>query len=349
MAAERDEPPSATSPTYTLNDVRLSDSGSSFQCRVTNPLATTNSSLATLTVMADTTRPTATYAQNFGDPTLITLGFSEPLDPVSASTAGFYQVNNGVSVLAATLLADGVTVVLKTTPLTWGATYTVTIYNVKDQAQTPNTILPNSQRSFTLTYTPADVSQLTATNEPAGPSSRSTGLALTEILYHPLPRADGRNLEFIELYNSNPWPEDLTGYRLAGDVSFVFPAGTTIAARGYRVVAANPSDVQTVYGLSGVLGPLTNSASGNSTDALDNSGEQSSCGTNWARCCWRSPTMTKRPGPRRRMARDTRWFSRDRASANAIRAPGARATTSTGSPGRLRCSHRQSLAHRLDQ
>lgn len=110
------------------------------------------------------------------------------------------------------------------------------------------------------------------TNEPAGPSSRSTGLALTEILYHPLPRADGRNLEFIELYNSNPWPEDLTGYRLAGDVSFVFPAGTTIAARGYRVVAANPSDVQTVYGLSGVLGPLTNSASGNSTDALDNSG-----------------------------------------------------------------------------
>lgn len=264
--------PGATSPTYTLNDVRLSDSGSSFQCRVTNPLGTTNSSLATLTVMADTTRPTATYAQNFGDPTLITLGFSEPLDPVSAGTAGFYQVNNGVSVLAATLLADGVTVVLKTTPLTWGATYIVTINNVKDQAQTPNTILPNSQRSFTLTYTPADVSQLTGTNEPAGPSSRSTGLALTEILYHPLPRTDGRNLEFIELYNSNPWPEDLTGYRLAGDVSYVFPAGTTIAARGYRVIAANPADVQTVYGLSGVLGPLTNSASGNSTDALDNSG-----------------------------------------------------------------------------
>jgi len=75
-------------------------------------------------------------------------------------------------VLKATLLADGLTVALKTTILTWGTSYTVTVNNVKDLAQTPNTILTNSQRSFTLTYTPVDVSQITGTNEPAGPSSR---------------------------------------------------------------------------------------------------------------------------------------------------------------------------------
>ncbi len=264
--------PGAISSSYTLNAVQLADSGSTFQCRAANPLGTTNSFTATLTVTPDTNRPTATYAQNFGDNTLITVGFSEPLDPLSAGTAANYLVNNGVSVLKATLLPDGQTVVLKTTPLAWGTIYTITINNVKDQAQTPNTILPNSQRSFLLTYTPAEVSQITGTNEPAGPSSRRTGVAITEIMYHPIDRADGRNLEFIEIYNSNPWPEDLGGHRLSGDVGYTFPIGTTITARSYQIVAAVPADVQTVFGLTGVLGPLTNSTPGNSTNVLDNGG-----------------------------------------------------------------------------
>ncbi|MFO1512378.1 MAG: lamin tail domain-containing protein [Verrucomicrobiota bacterium] len=264
--------PGATSTSYGLNPVHLSDGGSTFQCRAVNTIGTSNSVTATLTVTADTTRPTTTYVQNFGDNTLITVGFSEPLDPVSASTAANYLVNNGVTVQKATLLADGLTVVLKTTPLTWGSSYTVTVNNVKDLAQNPNTILANSQRSFLLTYAPVDVSQLTGTNEPAGPSSRRTGLAISEIMYHPAARPDGRNLEFIELYNSNPWLEDLSGYRIAGDVNYTFPAGTIIAALSYRVVAANPADVQAVYGLTGVLGPLTNSTAGNTTNVLDNAG-----------------------------------------------------------------------------
>ena len=54
--------------------------------------------------------------------------------------------------------------------------------------------------------------------EPLGPSSRRTGLVISEIMYHPLPRPDGKNLEFIELYNSEAIPADLSGYRLSGDV-----------------------------------------------------------------------------------------------------------------------------------
>jgi len=38
--------------------------------------------------------------------------------------------------------------------------------------------------------------------EPLGPSSRRTGMVISEIMYHPPPRADGRNLEFVELYNA---------------------------------------------------------------------------------------------------------------------------------------------------
>ena len=93
--------------------------------------------------------------------------------------------------------------------------------------------------------------------EGAGPSSRRTGVAVTEIHYHPAPREDGKNLEFIELYNSQPWTEDVSGWRLAGDVEFTLPAGTQIPGLGYLVVAAAPTDLQAVYGLTGVVGGMT--------------------------------------------------------------------------------------------
>ena len=33
-------------------------------------------------------------------------------------------------------------------------------------------------------------------------------------MYKPAPRADGNNLEFLELYNSNPWFHDISGYQI---------------------------------------------------------------------------------------------------------------------------------------
>ena len=64
--------------------------------------------------------------------------------------------------------------------------------------------------------------------------------------------------EFIELKNSGAVPVVLTGWRLAGGVDFTFPAGATISAGGYAVVAKVPARVQAVYaGLTGVLGPWT--------------------------------------------------------------------------------------------
>jgi len=94
-----------------------------------------------------------------------------------------------------------------------------------------------------------------------GPSSRTTGLVISEIMYHPPARADGRNLEFIEIYNSNPFPEDLAGYRLAGDIDYTFPAGTRLGGGEFLVVAAVPADLQAVYGLTNALGPYTNNLS----------------------------------------------------------------------------------------
>lgn len=94
--------------------------------------------------------------------------------------------------------------------------------------------------------------------ESLGPSSRRTGLAISEVMYHPAPRDDGRLLEFIEIYNSQAISEDLSGYRISGDADYRFPAGTVLAAGAFLVVARSPADVQAVYSITNVVGPFTN-------------------------------------------------------------------------------------------
>jgi len=96
--------------------------------------------------------------------------------------------------------------------------------------------------------------------EPHGPSSRRTGLALTEIMYHPRDGLVGTNsagLQFVELFNSNPFYEDLGGYRLTGDIEFTFPPATLLPGGGHLVVVRSPADFQTAYGLANALGPFT--------------------------------------------------------------------------------------------
>jgi hypothetical protein len=97
-------------------------------------------------------------------------------------------------------------------------------------------------------------------HESLGPSSRTTPIAISEIMYKPAPRPDGKNLEYVEIYNSNPWFQDISGYQLiCADMNYTFPAGTTIAANGFIVVAAAPNDIESVYGITNVMGPYTGS------------------------------------------------------------------------------------------
>ena len=74
------------------------------------------------------------------------------------------------------------------------------------------------------------------------------------------PRADDNNLEFIELYNSNPWFHDISGYQVVcADMQYTFPAGTVIQGGAYLVIAASPQSIQDVYGITNVMGPYTGS------------------------------------------------------------------------------------------
>ncbi len=90
--------------------------------------------------------------------------------------------------------------------------------------------------------------------EMPGQSSRLTSLVISEIMYHPTNAV----LEFVELFNTRGEPEDLSGYRLSGDIAYTFPPGTVIPGGGLLVVARSPVDLQDAYGVTGVLGPFTN-------------------------------------------------------------------------------------------
>lgn len=132
-----------------------------------------------------------------------------------------------------------------------GGNYTVLVTNPNGTATASavvNVVYPNRwQRSA----------------EPLAISSKKTPMIFSEIMPNPAARLDGRNIEFIEIYNTNPWPEDLTGWRISGDVDFAFTPGTSVPAQGFLVVAAVPTDVQTVFGITGVLGPWTGALSNN--------------------------------------------------------------------------------------
>ena len=119
-------------------------------------------------------------------------------------------------------------------------------------------------------------------------ASAGAQVVINEIHYHPVERpafdASGNPVfqgtaavadfsddvhEFVELHNPTASPVSIAGWRLEGGVDYTFPGGTTIAAGGYLVVAKNAARIQTVYAISGVLGPFANGSKlGNSGDTV---------------------------------------------------------------------------------
>ncbi|MGH9360658.1 MAG: lamin tail domain-containing protein, partial [Thermoanaerobaculia bacterium] len=95
---------------------------------------------------------------------------------------------------------------------------------------------------------------------------------INEIMYHPreeiAPGTEDKRFEWIEIYNPDPDPVDLSGYRLGG-VAFTFLAGEFLRGRSYLVVCADEASVQSKYDLGAEV------TVGNWIDsALDNSGER---------------------------------------------------------------------------
>jgi hypothetical protein len=85
--------------------------------------------------------------------------------------------------------------------------------------------------------------------ETPGSCTRKTGFVISEIMCKP---ATTNTLEFVEIYNSNPFEEEIGGCRIEGEIDFTFPEGTMLAGRSYLVIAKDATAFQQAYGLSGV-------------------------------------------------------------------------------------------------
>lgn len=142
--------PGETAPELVLSPVRLTDNGARYRVFITNAVGSVLSAEATLTVTPDVTRPALAALQNLGTAQL-RVTFSEPVELASATNRLNYTLSGGVTVNSVVPGADAATVILHTTPFTFGTGYTLTVSSVRDRAQTPNTILPGSQMSFVAT------------------------------------------------------------------------------------------------------------------------------------------------------------------------------------------------------
>lgn len=116
----------------------------------------------------------------------------------------------------------------------------------------------------------------------AAPLSSLAQVKISELMYHPVEKAvfltNGAPVldlsddvhEFIELHNPGATTVALSNWRLSGGLSYEFPAGTTISAGGYVVVAKDPARLAAVpqYGLT------TNQLLGPYDGQLSNQGDQ---------------------------------------------------------------------------
>ncbi len=81
--------------------------------------------------------------------TTVRVLFDEAVTQASAEKTGNYSLSNGITVSAASLDSDNTSVRLTTSAMTLKSTYTLTVSNLIDRSQTPNTM---QQQSMSFTY-----------------------------------------------------------------------------------------------------------------------------------------------------------------------------------------------------
>lgn len=85
---------------------------------------------------------------------------------------------------------------------------------------------------------------------------------INEIMYRPgTGYPENTALEFIEIHNPGTTAVDMSGWAITKGADFTFPAGTTIAAGGFLVVAPDVAAFQAAHpGVTAVAGPWTTGA-----------------------------------------------------------------------------------------
>jgi hypothetical protein len=154
-----------TNATLVIAEAYPADSGQ-YHVVVSNPLGGATSANATVLITADTNPPTVMSVQALATPPpssgpwpfIVKVLFNTRIDPATGVATANYLINNGAVAVsqvtlrgdlqAPSLGTDWKVAFLQTGGLTPGQQYTLKVSGVKDQAQTPNTIAPQ-----TITFT----------------------------------------------------------------------------------------------------------------------------------------------------------------------------------------------------
>lgn len=146
--------PGATGLSYSIATATLGDNGATFRLVASNMVNSISyvvtSSVATLTVVADTTPPVLLGANSAGL-SQVMVNFSERLKISTATNLANYALsgtNGSLFPTSATLDASQSNVVLSGVAMIDRAPYTLTVNNVTDQSAAANVIPANSQASF---------------------------------------------------------------------------------------------------------------------------------------------------------------------------------------------------------
>ena len=130
----------------------MSDSGARFRCVLSNALGVATSQEATLTVTPDVTPPGIAAIQNIGSSALV-VTFTEAMETASASNPANYTLDNGAAVSGVSPGADGLSVTLATSPLTFGTTYTLRVSGAKkDDLQAAMALLRQSAGALPIGF-----------------------------------------------------------------------------------------------------------------------------------------------------------------------------------------------------
>jgi hypothetical protein len=188
-------------------------------------------------VITDTVPPVVNSVQAT-TATTVEVEFNEAIGGSGTNTANYTGLG---SISTATIGTNGQTVELSlASPLSNGQTYTLTISAVQDTAGNPMA----APQSFQINY-----------------NASTSSLIITEIMYNDLSEID--SLEYFEIYNDGTSAADLSGYAITDGIVYTFPAGTTLAAGDYLVIAKDSALVNSVFNISGthqwISGGLKNS------------------------------------------------------------------------------------------
>jgi hypothetical protein len=130
----------ATGTSYTTGTLANADHGALFRVLITIPGTTVASSAAMLIV--DVIPPTIVRAGGNNTFNKVTLYFSEPLNPATATNLANYSATGGLTLSSPVLGSGGTTVTLNTSAQATNASYTISVKDVKD-ATGINVISPN--------------------------------------------------------------------------------------------------------------------------------------------------------------------------------------------------------------